>query len=98
MELVATGTWLYDGTVRMPVYVVRLDYDFWYEIAAEDDELSPGEVPALNPDGYLYYVLFQEVPAPPIWPDSPGSATVDEAKVFASTKVPGEIAWSEPPS
>ena len=60
VELVATGTWLYDGTVEMPVYVVRLDYDFWYELGVADDELGPDEVPELNSDGHLFYVQFSD--------------------------------------
>lgn len=43
--LVRSGHWLYDGTVPMPVNIVGLDFDFWYDIAREEAMLDDGEVP-----------------------------------------------------
>lgn len=60
MRIVATGTWLYSDTVRMAVHIVRLDYDFWYEIVKADGDLEPGELPDLNADGHLYYVALRD--------------------------------------
>jgi hypothetical protein len=54
-EAVATGAWLYDGVAPTAVHVIMLDYDFWYEIAAADDNPDPDEVPELNDSGHLYY-------------------------------------------
>ncbi|MFD3430273.1 hypothetical protein [Nocardia fluminea] len=44
-EIVATGSWLYADVVLMPVFVVRLDYDFWYEVARDEGTLAEGEEP-----------------------------------------------------
>ena len=88
------GSWLYDGSVRRPVYIVELDYDFWYEIAKADGTLEPGEKPELNPQGLQYYVCFREVPAePPLWVDSPGHHSIDGACEHAQSKVPSQISW-----
>jgi hypothetical protein len=78
------------------VRIVRLDFDFWYGIAEADDNLADGEAPALNPDGYLFYVRFrpgQWSKSSPFWPDSRGFQTLDEAKLHAGSKVPTEIRW-----
>jgi len=74
-QTVKRGRWLYDGAVHQPVAVVRLDYDFWYQIAAEDGELEPNETPHLNADGVQYYVCFRSDPdAYPGWVHSQGAA------------------------
>ena len=60
IKIVQTGSWLYDDTVEMPVDVVALDYDWWYELAKADGQLEESEVPeALGSDGFLYYARFQ---------------------------------------
>ena len=43
LEVVATGSWVYDGIAESPVWTVRADFDFWYEIEHPlqlTDELS----------------------------------------------------------
>jgi hypothetical protein len=47
-EIVRKGEWLYDGCVPKPVYAVKLNYDFWYEIAKADGTLEPDEEPELG--------------------------------------------------
>jgi hypothetical protein len=95
-DMVATGTWMYDGTVPTDVRIVRLNFDFWYSIADADDDLTDGEAPGLNSDGHLYYVRFkpgQWSKSQPFWPDSPGFQSLDAAKEHAAAKVPTEIVW-----
>jgi hypothetical protein len=97
LRIVDTGTWIYGGTAKMPVDVVALDYDFWYEIGKADDQLEPGEQPQpLGPDGVLYYVRFKHALSTkePTWVDSGSHATVDEARRYAAAMAPSEITWS----
>ncbi|MFI1920090.1 hypothetical protein [Nocardia sp. NPDC020380] len=95
-EIVATGSWLYDDTVPMPVFVVRLDYDFWYEIAREDGTLEADEEPFLDSTGHAYYVSFRAFrDDASFWPDSVAHRSVDEARITAESKVPTPITWHE---
>ncbi|MBK7951771.1 MAG: hypothetical protein IPK00_24155 [Deltaproteobacteria bacterium] len=96
LVVVRTGTWLYDGSVDMPVDIIGLDYDFWYQIGKADDQLEPGEEPeALSPEGFLYYVRFRLAgdPTEPTWVDSPGRSSVDAAMRDAQGKAPSAISW-----
>ena len=93
-ETVRRGRWLYDGAAYMPVAVVRLDSDFWYEIGRADGDLEPDEVPHVNAEGAQYYVCFRSDPdADPGWVDSPGFDTLEEACAWAATRVPSAIEW-----
>ncbi|UGT43416.1 hypothetical protein LTV02_08530 [Nocardia yamanashiensis] len=93
-EIVATGSWLYDEVVRRPVFVVRLDYDFWHEVARADGTLEAGEEPTLDSKGHAYYVSFKVVgEETPFWPDSGPHLSADEARIAARTRVPSTITW-----
>ncbi|MEV0465664.1 hypothetical protein AB0I30_29800 [Nocardia tengchongensis] len=93
-DIVATGSWLYDDVVLMPVFVVRLDYDFWYEVAQEEDTLEAGEEPFLDSAGYAYYASFKGLRSDaPFWPDSGPHRSADEARIAAELKVPSPITW-----
>jgi hypothetical protein len=97
VKITRRGTWLYDGTATMPVDMVGLPYDFWYEVDKADDQLEPGEVPmALGVCGLLYYVRFHDAgkKAKRTWPDSIGHATVEEAMRTAQARVPSPIKWA----
>ncbi len=91
----AVGVWLYDGMVPMSVSVVRLDYDFWHEVAQADGDLAPDERPTLNGDGYAYYIRLKPgwSEGKPFWPDSQGYMTLDEAKRAAEQQVPEPLRW-----
>ena len=60
LRIVRSGTWMYDDCVAMPVDIIGLDYDWWYELGKADDQLEPGEEPeSLSATGFLYYARFQ---------------------------------------
>lgn len=83
----------------MPVDIVALPYDFWYELGSGDDQLESGEEPTpLNNEGVLFYVRFRQAGQPPTrtWVDSIGYATIPEAEQAAEARVPGRIRWSRP--
>jgi hypothetical protein len=93
-EMVREGRWLYDGSVYRPVFVVRLDHDFWYEIGRADDRLEPGEQQKLNDEGFQYYVCFRSHPTQhPGWVDSQGFDTAEAASRWAEQQVPDGIEW-----
>lgn len=95
-RVVRSGTWLYDGTVKRPIYIVELDYDFWFEMCKGDGFLEPGEKPELNADGFLYYVCFWKVPKkPPIQVDSVGHDSIHQTSEYAQSKVPTQISWNQ---
>lgn len=94
MKVVASGTWTYGGTSQKSVYIVRLDYDFWYAIGEANGDLEVDEVPSVNSEGHLYYVGFHD-PAERerFWPDSGGFHTIDEARTHAESWVPSAVDW-----
>jgi len=91
---VNSGSWLYDGTAESPVWIVRADFDFWYEIAAADGQLEPGERPDLNEDGFRYYVAFRDPIGDRFSPDGGGFKSIEEARRAAEQRVPTPIRWA----
>jgi hypothetical protein len=96
IRMVATGTWLYDGTVPTVVRVIESDCDFWFDIAEADGDLPKGEEPRLNESGLAYYLRYRPgwEPGQTFWPDSKGFMSVDAAKAAAEARVPGEVSWA----
>lgn len=92
-EIVASGSWLSGGSAESPVWIVRADFDFWYEVAAADGDLEPGEKPELNDEGASYYVVFGPPRDGKFWPDGGGHRSVEEAQQAAEAKVPTAIRW-----
>jgi hypothetical protein len=93
-KIVASGSWLYADSVPMPVFVVRLTYDYWYEIAAVDGQLEEGEKPHLDEQGFGYYVSFHGVrPDGGFWPDSRAHRSIDGAKAEAESRIISAITW-----
>ncbi|MFD3745799.1 hypothetical protein [Nocardia sp. NPDC058633] len=91
-EIVATGSWLYADVVLMPVFVVRLDYDFWYEVAREEGTLEAGEEPFLDSAGHAYYLSFEALRNnASFWPASGPHRSVDDAQIAAISRVPSPI-------
>lgn len=96
MRIVRSGWWRYDNAVDLPVDVVALDFDFWYDLALADDMLDEGEQPTpLGPDSCLYYVRYARAGslAYPTWVDSAGFASLEEAMAVAPARVPSPIRW-----
>ena len=93
-KIAREGQWLYDDTVPTPVFIVRLDHDFWFEIGRTDGQLDAGEEPHLNSEGVQYYVCFRSSPTEhPGWVDSQGFDTVEAASRWAEQQVPNAIEW-----
>ena len=52
-----TGTWLYDGAVPIPVRIISLNWDPFWEEGYDSDP------PLLNEEGWTYAVQFGHPPA-----------------------------------
>ena len=96
LRIVKTGKWLYGMSVYLPVDIVAINYDFWYQLDKADGQLELNDQPEpLNAEGVLYYVRFRKAlePLEPTWPDSSGYTDINEAMAYAQSKVPGSIHW-----
>lgn len=96
IQIQRRGRWLYGDTVFLPVDIVSLDFDFWYEIGKTDDRLEPGEEPGpFDEHGLMYYYRFRHAGEHtlPTWVDSPGRATIDESMHEAEDRAPTPIEW-----
>jgi hypothetical protein len=94
-RIVAEGKWIYAGTVPKAVFVIGVNYDFWYELVKEDRSLEAGEEPDLNGEGRGYYVSFHGIRANgSFWPDSGTYHSIGEARAAAESRVPSSIFWS----
>lgn len=97
MVICRSGTWIYAEEVAMPVDIVGLPYDFWFELGLADEQLEPGETAQpIGDDGLLYYVRFRHAGETdePTWPDSIGHDTIDAAIRSAEARVPSQIVWA----
>jgi hypothetical protein len=87
-RVVKQGTWLYDGTVPMPVWIIVQNWDFFYEEGFDEDP------PDLNADGEVYYPVFRTG----YYGYEPGShscMSLDDAVEVAEKIIQGGIAWDE---
>lgn len=93
LTVVARGTWLYANTRSMPVAIVRLDHDYWYEIAKADAD-DIGQLPIVNDDGHAFYVSYSDVrDGGTFRPDSRTHRTLGDAKADAEERAPSPITW-----
>ena len=101
-QVVLVGKWLYDGSVPMPVYVVRYNFDYLFELAKSDafeafgDEtmVDDDERAVLNVEGFRFDLSFQERAGGEYWPDARGGLSVAEAKEAARAMLPTPVIWS----
>lgn len=95
-KIVATGVWLYDGSLPRTVEIQASNYDYTYEEALEEyedalavgqeDEVRKPEAPrSLGPDGWLYKV------------DGWGGGlfeSLDAAMAWANARPWGPVTWA----
>lgn len=101
LRIVARGTWLYGGSVEMPVDIVALDYDWGYEIDRAGGRVEHGqESEEMGEDAVLYYGRSREAlnASEPTSPDTAGYGTIEEAMQQLERKVAGGIRWSGSPA
>jgi hypothetical protein len=98
LVIMLNGHWLYDEKVEMPVDIVGIDRDWWFELSKADGMLEDGEAPMpLGDNGLLYYARFRHAGEveEPTWVDTHGCATLAQAMAAAQDKVPTPITWLE---
>ncbi|MFI6101175.1 hypothetical protein ACIA8G_37000 [Lentzea sp. NPDC051213] len=96
LSVVARGTWLYAHTRPMPVAIVRLDYDYWYEFAKAANDLEIGDVPRVDAEGHAYYVSYSNVrDGDTFRPDSVTHLSHGDARADAEARAPSLITWLE---
>ena len=79
MRVLRTGTWLYDGAVPIPVRIIALNWDPFWE---EDYDSDP---PLLNEEGWAYGVQFGHPPGDSVGVAKPGEGSVEQQGPFAPT-------------
>ncbi len=96
-EIVKEGVCLGLGDPAQPVFIIREDQDFWYEVKASAGILEEGEKPELNAEGWLYYLCYKAHPIEsPIWVDSDGFKTMEECVEHTESKFLDQIKWYDP--
>lgn len=94
LTVVARGTWLYADARPMPVAIVRLGHDYWYEIAKADGDVEAGDVPTVNAEGHAYYVSYSNIrDGGTFLPDSRTHLSLGDAKADAESRAPSPITW-----
>ncbi|UFS60407.1 hypothetical protein [Subtercola endophyticus] len=96
MNIQRQGRWLYGAATYLPVDIVSLNYDFWYELAKADHQLEPDEHPTpLNAEGVLYYYRYRQAakPSASVCPDSIGYTEIEDAMKAAEERSPSPIQW-----
>jgi hypothetical protein len=83
-KVVATGTWLYDGTVPMRISVCARPARFASSRYDDDDQLDETRPIPDTKDGFLYCCFP--------FSDS-GHLTIDEAKEWANAQPWGPVIW-----
>lgn len=89
-EIVKRGTWQYDRSVAKPVYIIRQNWDSYYEERYDSDP------PSLNEDGDAYYAVFDEPSAEgEFFSRSRTCLSLDEAIRLAHDTIKTGITWYE---
>lgn len=89
VELVKTGSWLYDNQVLKSVWIIKQNWDYYYE----GPEYTEGE-PHLNKDGYAYYLVSDQFEDGRYAYRSETFYDIPEAMAVATNKFPS-IKWKE---
>ncbi|MEM1141949.1 MAG: hypothetical protein AAF671_00525 [Pseudomonadota bacterium] len=95
VRIVKSGEWLFDGDLDLPVDIVVLTYDWYYENDKKAGVLRDGAEPTpLGPEGTLFHVRFQEAgEIDDLWIDGGCYPTLQEAVEGAQWKAPSKIKW-----
>jgi len=89
-EIVKSGTWLYDNQVPHEVWIVRQNFDYYYEEGYED---APEK---LNTDGEVFHVVIGTTDG---WTRGvePAKMSLDEAIIHAESKLKEhQLIWNNP--
>ena len=82
-KTVATGTWLYDGTVPRKIEIIAKPAHLASSRYDEDDQLDESRPIPNTPDGFVYRCV----------PGGGEGATLAEAKALADAPPWGPVKW-----
>ena len=86
-KILKKGVWVYDKQQELPVYIIKQDWDFYYESGYDDDP------PDLNHEGEAFYVIYGEISDPKSCNRSATCLSLKEALLLASSKINSKINW-----
>lgn len=85
-EVVQSEVWLYDGTIQNEVWIVKQNFDWYYDEGFED------EPEALNSDGEVFQVVFARDSR--VTSVSLAKQTLSDAVAHARELIPQGIRWT----
>ena len=85
-EIVKSGTWFYDSSIRYQVWIVRQNFDYYYEKAFDT-------APDLNLDGETFMVMHGQ--GDEEMAEKGQYLSRHEAMMQAQAAVPHEIEWDD---
>ncbi|MFS8101932.1 hypothetical protein LFM09_32870 [Lentzea alba] len=95
LKIVASGTYLHADKPWL-VAIVRVDHDYWYELAKAANDLDIGQLPVVNDEGHAFYVSYSNVREGQTFkPDSRTHRTFADAKFDAEERAPSPITWQD---
>lgn len=86
-EIVKSGRWRYDSTVVYEVWIVKQDFEYWYEEGFDDAE-------RLNGQGEVFAVLYAN-DGRLLRGNGSEHFSLEEAIEAAAQEVPQGIAWDD---
>jgi hypothetical protein len=90
-EIVKRGTWLYDGTVRAEVLIIRQNYFEGPKIV--DEEPTPG-YPPTDSQG-CFYAIEYDIPRGGAGGSGPVFGSLADAVQKAEATIKGPIVWKD---
>ena len=98
-EVLDSGRCMWRGDTHIGVHLIRIPYDYWYELGKADGNLEPGAHPELGNDGFGYYIVWGDDPLG--WKisgvSSPTMKTPDEAFAWANLEAKSDVTWNQGP-
>ena len=86
-EIVRSGKWLYDGAVPFEVWIVRQNFEYWFEEEYSD------EPEKLNQDGEIFQVVFaRDGQFMSLGPDE---LLIEAAAAGAESILEGKVEWTD---
>ena len=83
-KIVKSGTWFYDFTVSYEVWIVRQNFEYWYEESFDEAE-------RLNPDGEVFAVVNAQHGK--FISNGGEFFTIEEATAAADSAISQSIEW-----
>ena len=84
-EIVKSGEWLYDGTSPYEVWIIKQNFEYWYEEGYDESE-------RLNRDGFVFAVRYACNGVVHVGTEC---MTLEEAVAAAELTIPQGIQWND---